>query len=63
MRIDWYTKGVLTIIAILLGAIALRPYVSPDAVQAQGSFAGVTLDMTSFGDGGGGRERFDGVIR
>jgi hypothetical protein len=42
MRIDWYTKGVLTVIAVLLGVIALRPYVSPDAVaHAQGSFAGV----------------------
>ena len=41
MRIDWYTKGVLTVIAGMLGVIALRPYVSPDAVQAQGSFAGV----------------------
>ena len=39
MRIDWYTKGVL---AVLLGVIAIRPYVSPDAVaHAQGSFAGV----------------------
>jgi hypothetical protein len=42
MRIDWYTKGVLTVVAILLGVIALRPYVSPDAVaHAQASFAGV----------------------
>jgi|HubBroStandDraft_6_1064221.scaffolds.fasta_scaffold4432775_1 hypothetical protein len=42
MRIDWYTKGVLTVIAVLLGVIAIRPYVSPDAVaHAQGSFAGV----------------------
>ena len=42
MRSDWYTKGVLTVIAVLLGVIALRPYVSPDAVaHAQGAFAGV----------------------
>jgi len=41
MRIDWYAKGVLTAIAVLLAVIALRPYVHPDAVQAQGSFAGV----------------------
>jgi hypothetical protein len=42
MRIDLYTKGVLTVIAVLLAVIAFRPYVSPDAVvQAQGSFAGV----------------------
>lgn len=42
MRIDWYTKGVLTVIAVLLAVIAFRQYVSPDAVvQAQGAFAGV----------------------
>jgi hypothetical protein len=42
MRIDWYTKGVLTVIAVLLAVIALKQYVSPDAVaQAQGTFAGV----------------------
>jgi hypothetical protein len=51
MRIDWYTKGVLTVIAVLLGVIALRPYVSPDAVaHAQGSFAGVLLMSGGFFD-------------
>ncbi len=53
MRIDWYTKGVLTVIAVLLGVIALRPYVSPDAVHAQGSFAGVQYsgpNISSFFD-------------
>jgi hypothetical protein len=51
MRIDWYTKGVLTVIAILLGVIALRPYVSPDAVvHAQGSFAGVQANANLFFD-------------
>ena len=44
MRIDWYTKGVLTVIAVLLGVIALRPYVSPDTVaHAQGSLTGVQV--------------------
>ena len=42
MRIDWYTKGVLTVVAVLLAVIAFRPYVSPDTVvQAQGPFTGV----------------------
>jgi hypothetical protein len=41
MRIDLYTKLVLTVIAGLLGVIALRPYVGPEVVQAQGSFSGV----------------------
>jgi hypothetical protein len=54
MRIDWYTKGVLTVIAVLLGVIALRPYVSPDAVHAQGSFAGL-----QYGGGGMNAEFFD----
>ena len=44
MRIDWYTRGVLTVIAVLLGVIALRPYVSPDAVaHAQGALTGVQV--------------------
>ena len=48
MRIDWYTKGVLTVIAVLLGVIAIRPYVSPNAVaHAQGSFAGVQFSMSA----------------
>jgi hypothetical protein len=51
MRIDWYTKGVLTVIAVLLGVIALRPYVSPDVVaHAQGSFAGVQYARTPQSD-------------
>lgn len=47
MRIDLYTKAVLTLIALSLAALALRPYVNPDAVaHAQApaqatSFAGL----------------------
>jgi len=41
MRNDSYTKGV-TVIAVFLWVLALRPYFSPDAVAyAQGSFVGV----------------------
>ena len=55
MRIDRYTKGVLTVIAVLLGVIALRPYVSPEAVaHAQTTFAGV-----EFSAGPGGLDFFD----
>jgi hypothetical protein len=51
MRIDWYTKGVLTVIAVLLAVIAFRPYVSPDAVvQAQGGFVAVQMSDGSFFD-------------
>ena len=35
MRIDLYTKAVLTTIALLLGVLALRPVVNPVSVQAQ----------------------------
>ena len=35
MRIDLYTKVVLTTIALLLGVLALRPVVNPVSVQAQ----------------------------
>ena len=42
MRIDWYTKGVLTVIAVLLAMVVFKQYVIPETVQAQsGSFAGV----------------------
>ena len=42
MRIDIYTKAVLTAIALFLGVIAFRPVFSPDSVaHAQGSFAGI----------------------
>jgi hypothetical protein len=42
MRIDSYTKAVLTAIVVFLAVIAFRPYVSPDSVaHAQGTFAGV----------------------
>jgi hypothetical protein len=41
MRIDLFTKVVLTVIALLLAVIALRPIVQPQAVMAQGSLNGV----------------------
>ncbi len=60
-RVDVYTKIVLTAIAILLGALALRPAISPVRVQAQSDLPclyvepGVTSirlpDGSSLGDG------------
>ena len=42
MKLDLYTKVVLTAIMLLLGVIAFRPLVHPDTTaNAQGSFAGV----------------------
>jgi hypothetical protein len=35
MKLDWYTKIVLTAIALLLGAIALRPALNPPPAFAQ----------------------------
>ena len=56
MRIDLYTKIVLTVIAVMLTLIACRPLVSPDAaVRAEGPFAGV--QFTS--DGGPAFTAFD----
>ena len=46
MKIDLYTKAVLTGIAVLLTALALRP---GTVVQAQGSFTGVQFAVTPVG--------------
>jgi len=35
MKIDWFVRLLLLVIAISLGAIALRPYLAPPAVRAQ----------------------------
>ena len=50
MRIDLYTKIILTVIALLLAVIALTPIVQPQPAMAQGSFSGVQFDMGSFFD-------------
>src|SRR5579863_9260399 len=41
MRIDLYTKAVLTIIAIALAVIASNQFISPGGASAQGTFAGL----------------------
>jgi hypothetical protein len=40
-RIDRYTKTILTVIALLLAAIALKPVVQPIPASAQASLNGV----------------------
>jgi len=37
MRIDFYTKTILTVVACLLGILVLRPMLTPVSAQAQGS--------------------------
>jgi hypothetical protein len=46
MRIDLFTKVILTIIALLLAVIALRPVFQPRPVMAQGSLNGVQFSTT-----------------
>jgi hypothetical protein len=43
MRIDWYTKAVLTVIAIMLTVIACKPLVSPETTVSA-SFCGKEAD-------------------
>jgi len=48
MRIDWYTKAVLTVIAVALIAIAAEDYVLPAQAQTEVFVAGgrITVDGT-----------------
>lgn len=62
MRIDLYTKAVLTIIAIMVTVIASNQIVNPRVASAQGSFAGVLWNGQSFFDSRTGEIReYNGV--
>jgi hypothetical protein len=50
MRIDWYTKAVLTVIAIMLTVIACKPLISPETTTQSTPFAGVQANGGSFFD-------------
>jgi len=54
MRVDLYTKTILTIIALLLAVVALKPILQPQSAMAQGGFAGI-----QFGYGGGNHAFFN----
>ena len=41
MRIDTYTKTILTLIALLLAIVVLRPVFEPPTASAQSAFAGI----------------------
>jgi len=46
MRIDLYTKTILTIIALLLAVFTLKPFVQPQAAMAQGCYAGIQFSYS-----------------
>jgi hypothetical protein len=47
MRIDLYTKTILTFIALLLAVIALKPIIQPTTALAQGNMSGVQFSASS----------------
>jgi len=49
MRIDLYTKIVLTLIVLMLAVIALKPIFQPQPAIAQGSLNGVQFSATANG--------------
>jgi hypothetical protein len=46
MRIDLYTKTILTIIALLLAVIALKPLFQPQPAMAEGKYAGIQFSYS-----------------
>jgi hypothetical protein len=46
MRIDRYTKTILTIIALLLAVIVLKPLFQPQPAMAEGKYAGVQFSYS-----------------
>ena len=46
MRIDLYTKVILTVIALLLAVFTLKPVLQPHAVMAQGNFGGIQFSYS-----------------
>ena len=50
MRIDLYTKTILTLIVLLLAVVALKPIIQPASVMAQG---GITAGLVFIGNSSG----------
>jgi hypothetical protein len=46
MRIDLYTKTILTLIAMFLAVFALKPILQPQAVMAQGPYAAIQFSYS-----------------
>jgi len=51
MRPDIYTKAVLTVIAIMLTLIALKPLISPAIAEAQGPLNGLQFGVINYDRG------------
>ncbi|KAA6464938.1 hypothetical protein DYQ86_03000 [Acidobacteria bacterium AB60] len=61
MHVDGYTKGVLTLIALLLAVIAIRPLGTPQSVNAQaaGLVHGYLIPQAGEATPEGGKEFID----
>jgi hypothetical protein len=46
MRIDLYTKTILTLIALLLAVIVLKPILEPQAAMAQGNYGSLQFSYS-----------------
>jgi len=46
MRIDFYTKTILTFIALFLAMLVLKPLFQPQPVMAAGDYAGVQFSYS-----------------
>jgi hypothetical protein len=46
VRIDLYTKTIITLIALLLAVITLKPIFQPQAAMAQGAYAGIQFSYS-----------------
>jgi len=46
MRIDLYTKSILTVIALLLAVIVLKPFFQPPPAMADGKYAAVQFSYS-----------------
>ena len=46
MRIDLYTKIILTLVAVLLAVMVLKPILQPQAAMADGPYGGVQFSYS-----------------
>jgi len=59
MRVDLYTKAILTVIALLLGVVALKPSLQPQVAMAEGTMAQGDYGHIRFSYSGGEPAFFD----